>query len=69
MLLQHVTTTDVYYYLAFKMIGQHNMVVAYRSLLPRLHVLQPVYQQLLQDLTPAADTSMQPATCTKQNGQ
>ena len=54
MLLQHVTTTNVYYYLAFKLIGQQNMAVAYRSLLPRLAVIQPVYQHLLPHLLPAA---------------
>ena len=52
LMLQHVTTTDVYYYLAFKIKGQQNMTVAYQSTLPRLAVLQPVYQRLLKDLTP-----------------
>lgn len=53
---EHVTTTNVYYYLAFKLIGQQNMAVAYRSLLPRLAVIQPVYQHLLPHLLPAAVT-------------
>jgi hypothetical protein len=56
MLLQHVTTTNVYYYLAFKLIGQQHMAVAYRSLLPRLALIQPVYQRLLPHLLPAAVT-------------
>lgn len=36
------------------MMGRQDMVVAYRSLLPRLAVIQQVYQSLLQDLLPAA---------------
>ena len=36
------------------MTGRQDMVVAYQSLLPRLAVIQPVYQSLLQDLLPAA---------------
>ena len=36
------------------MMGRQDMVVAYRSLLPRLAVIQQVYQALLQDLLPAA---------------
>ena len=49
--VQHVSTTDVKYYLAFKIAGQEDLVVAYRTLLPRLAVIQPVYKQLLQELT------------------
>lgn len=56
MLLQHVTTTNVYYYLAFKLIGQQHMAVAYQSLLPRLALIQPVYQHLLPHLLPAKVT-------------
>lgn len=50
MFLQHVTTTEVYFYLAFKLKAQADMVVAYKALLPRLHILQQVYRGLLQDL-------------------
>lgn len=49
--VQHVSTTDVKFYLAFKVAGQEDLVVAYKSLLPRLAVIQPVYKELLQDLT------------------
>ena len=46
--VQHVSTTDVQYYLALKIAGQEDLVVAYKSLLPRLAIIRPVYQQLLQ---------------------
>ena len=48
--MQHVSTTNVQYYMAFKVAGQQDLVVAYRSLLPSLAIIQPVYKQLLQDL-------------------
>lgn len=49
--LQHVSTTDVKFYLAFKVAGQEDLVVAYKSMLPRLAVIQPVYRDVLQELT------------------
>ena len=49
--VQHVSTTDVKLYLAFKVAGQEDLVVAYKSLLPHLAVIQPVYKELLQELT------------------
>lgn len=49
--VQHVSTTDVKFYLAFKVAGQEDLVVAYKSLLPRLAVIQPVYKELLLELT------------------
>ena len=49
--VQHVSTSDVKFYLAFKVAGQEDLVVAYKSLLPRLAVIQPVYTNLLQELT------------------
>ena len=49
--MQHVSTTDVRYYLALKLAGQEDLVIAYRSLLPRLSFIQPVYKQLLRELT------------------
>lgn len=48
--VQHVSTTDVKFYLAFKVAGQEDLVVAYKSLLPRLAVIQPVYRELLLEL-------------------
>lgn len=49
--VQHVSTTNVNFYLAFKVAGQEDLVVAYKSLLPRLAVIQPVYKEILEELT------------------
>lgn len=63
LICEHVTTTDVYYYLAFKMVGEHNMVVAYQSLLPRLAVLKPAYQCLLRDMFPPLPARKPTSSC------
>ncbi|KAL3155649.1 hypothetical protein ABBQ32_012682 [Trebouxia sp. C0010 RCD-2024] len=47
---EHVSTTEVRYYLAFKIAGQEDLIIAYRSMLPHLHLIQPVYKQLLREL-------------------
>lgn len=49
-MMQHVTTTEAYFYLAFRLKGQDDMVVAYKALLPRMHIIQQVYRHLSQDL-------------------
>lgn len=56
--VQHVTTTEVHFYLAFKLKGKEDMVVAYKALLPRLHLIQPVYRKLLHDLQPHLETGV-----------
>ena len=64
MVLQHVSTTDVHYYLAFRMTVQQDLVVAYRAQLPHLALIQPVYKRLLQDLVPSTQNDQR--SCAKQ---
>jgi len=54
-----LTTSDVKFYLAFTLRG-NQMALAFESLLPRLSILQPVYQEV-HDLVAAAKLKQQGA--------